>query len=246
MEINEKSFFEYIKCPLRYEFVKHNIDLGQDRTFKKLVYSAINYYYAAKTNGLKNNVGLLKKKWDNICEQNQDIINPKKVLEGWGLLYRTYEYIEDNNITFMDINTPYTIEIPGSKISLKGQLDPLIDKDNYIEIFITCFDKVVPDRLSIETKLKHTIDAYAIKDMFNKDVVINYYVPAQNKCIQAIRSNKDFIRLKTIITNVGKSIENNIIYPRETFMCSNCLARDICKSWTGSEGGEIEWAKEYI
>lgn len=62
MEINEKSFFEYIKCPLRYEFVKQNINLGQDRTFKKLVYSAINYYYAAKTNGLKNNVGLLKKK----------------------------------------------------------------------------------------------------------------------------------------------------------------------------------------
>ena len=46
--------------------------------------------------------------------------------------------------------------------------------------------------------------------------------------------------------SLGKSIENNIIYPRETFMCSNCLARDICKSWTGSEGGEIEWAKEYI
>lgn len=245
MEINEKDFFEYIKCPLRYEFIKNNIDLGQDRTFKRLVTSAINYYYSAKTNRSVNSVNLLKKKWDNICEQNQDIINPKKVLEGWGLLYRTYEYINNNNIEFMALNVPYTIEIPGSKLSLKGILDPLIDKGDYIEIFVTCFDKVMPDRLTIESKLKHTIDAYAIKDMFKKDVVINYYVPAQNKCIQAIRTSQDFIRLKTIITNISKALENNIIYPRETFMCSNCLARDICKSWTG-KGGEIEWTKEYI
>ena len=235
MELREKEFFEYIKCPLRYQFVKNNIDVGSDRTFKKLVYSAIISYYSAKTNGMKADANTLKRKWDSICEQNQDILNPKKVLEGWGLLYKTYEYIKNNNIEFTDINTAYSIEVPGSKINLIGQLDPIIDKGDYIEIFITCFDKVAPDMVTIETRLKHTIDAYAIKNMFKKDVVINYYIPALNKTIQTIRGTKDFNRLEGIITNVSKAINSNIIYPRETFMCTSCLARDLCKAWSNNK-----------
>lgn len=239
MVLKEKELFEYIKCPLRYQFIKNNLDLGTDRTFKKLAYSAINHYYAAKTNGMKADSNTIKRKWDSLCANNSDILNPKKTLDGWGMLYRTYEYIENNNINFMDINVPYKIEIPGTKIELIGQLDPIIDNGDHIEIFITCFDKVMPDRVDIDTRLKHTIDAYAIKKMFNKDVVINYYVPAQGKCIQTLRSNNDFQRLESIIENVGKAISCNIIYPRETFLCSSCLARDLCKSWVGDyKGGE--------
>ena len=114
-------------------------------------------------------------------------------------------------------------------------LDPFIIKDDYIEIFITSFDKQMPERIDIETKLKHTIDAYIIKKLYNKDVVINYYVPAQGKTIQTLRSTHDFEKFESIIKNVGKAISNNIIYPRETFMCSSCVARPICKSWTGQE-----------
>ncbi len=238
MIIKERDFFEYIKCPLRYEFSKNGLNLGSDKTFKKIVYSVINHYYAARTNGMKADANTIKRKWDSVCSQNQDIINPKKVLEGWGMLYRTYEYIENNNIRFMDINVPYTLEIPGTKLCITGQLDPIIDKGDHIEIFITCFDKVIPDRLTIDSLLKHTIHAYAIKKMFNKDVVINYYVPAQGKCVQTLRANKDFKRLESIVENVGKAINSNIIYPRETFLCSQCLAQDLCKAWTGNYGGE--------
>ena len=235
MDITEKEFFEYIKCPLRYQFIHNGLDIGQDKTFKKLAYSAINHYYAAKTNGMKADANTLKRKWDSICSQNQDILNPKKVLEGWGLLYRTYEYINYENIQFMDINMPYVIEIPGTKISISGQLDPLIDKGDHIEIFITCFDKSMPDRITIDTLLKHTLHAYAIKKTFNKDVVINYYVPSQGKCVQTLRASKDFKRLENIIKNVGRALNENIIYPRETFFCTSCLAREICKAWDGGE-----------
>lgn len=237
MDITEREFFEYIKCPMRYEFIRKGINIGQDKTFKKMVYSAINHYYAAKTNGMKADANTLKRKWDNICSQNSDALSPKKVLEGWGLLYRVYEYIKYEEIKFMDINMPYTLEIPGTQISISGQLDPLIDKGDYIEIFITAFDRVMPERLTIDTLLKHTVHALAIKQMFNKDVVINYYVPSQGKCIQTIRGTKDFNRLEHIVKNIGKSINENIIYPRETFFCTSCLAREICKAW---DWGEID------
>lgn len=238
MELKEKDFFEYIKCPLRYKFSKANISLGSERSFKNLAYSAINSYYSARTNGLKADSTSLKKKWDQtIASQNTDILTPKKILEGWGMLYRTYEYIENNKIQFMDINMPYKIDIPGTKICLTGQLDPLIDKGDHIEIFITSFEKAMPDRTTIDSKLKHTIDAYVIKELFKKDVVINYYVPALGRTMQTLRSTKDFERLESVISNVSKALENDIIYPRETFLCKSCLGRDLCKSWTGN-GGE--------
>ena len=88
----------------------------------------------------------------------------------------------------------------------------------------------MPERLDIDTKLKHTIDAYVIKKLYNKDVVINYYVPAQGKTIQTLRSTNDFKKFESIVKNVGKAINANIIYPRETFMCSTCVARPICKA----------------
>ena len=71
--------------------------------------------------------------------------------------------------------------------------------------------------------------------MFNKDCVITYYVPAQGKTIETLRSTQDFQRLESIIKMVGKSISANIIYPRETLMCSSCVARPLCKALTGQE-----------
>lgn len=235
MELKEQELFEYLKCPLRYQFTKKGIDLGSDKTFKKLTYSVINHYFAAKTNGLKADSNTIKRKWDLVCEENSYLLTPKKILEGWGMLYRTYEYVTNNNYKFMDINMPYKIEVPGTKISLIGQLAPMIDKGSYIELFIVSFDKVMPDRVTIDMMLKHTIDAYAIRKMFKKDVVITYYVPAQGKTIQTLRSTRDFKRLESILKYVGMSLDSNIIYPRETFLCSSCLARDLCKSWTGNE-----------
>lgn len=109
-------------------------------------------------------------------------------------------------------------------------MDPFIIKDNYVEIFITSFDKQMPERLDIDTKLKHTIDAYVIKQLYNKNTVINYYVPSQGKTIQTLRSTDDFKKLESIIKNVGAAINANIIYPRGTFMCNSCMARPLCKA----------------
>ena len=235
MVLKEKELFEYIYCPLRYKLLTNGNTFDEQKSFKKLCYEAINSYYNAKTNGLKADANTLKRKWDSIASNNTSILNPKKVLDGWGLLYRAYEYIDLYNVNFTAVNYSYNIEIPETGVCLSGVLDPFIIRDNYVEIFITCFDKQMPERLDIDTKLKHTIDAYVIKKLYNKDVVINYYVPAQGKTIQTLRSTNDFKKFESIVKNVGKAINANIIYPRETFMCSTCVARPICKAWTGQE-----------
>lgn len=237
MEIKEKELFEYIKCPIRYELIHKGNILNDKKTFKTMCYEAINSYINATVNDMKADATTLKRKWDSIAQSgiNDGILTPKKVLDGWGMIYRTYEYIKNNNITFLDVNTTYNLEFPNAKASLIGTLPPLIDKGDYIEIFIICFDRQIPDRLELDSKLKHTIDSYAIKKMFNKEVIITYYIPAINDTLTTLRNSKDYIRLNNIIYNVSKSIEQDIIFPRENFLCNSCVARHLCKSWTGEK-----------
>lgn len=234
MELKEQEFFEYIKCPIRYEIIHKGNTLGEQKTIKKICYEAINYYINATVNGMKADYNTFSKKWDVLARDNA-ILGNKKILEGWGLAYRTFEYIDLYQIKFLDANTSYKIEIPGTGVCLTGVLNPLIDRGDYIEVFVPCFDKQMPERIDLDTKLKHTIEAYAIKEMFKKDTVITYYVPAQGKTIETIRGEQDFLKLESILKMIGKAINANIIYPRETFMCGSCVARPICKSWTGQE-----------
>lgn len=235
MEIKEREFFEYLKCPLRYHLVKKGHTLDSNKTFKDLCYEAVNSNINARCNGMKADANTLKRKWDTLARENIDSIGIKKVTDGWGLVYRTYEYIELFNIKFLDTNTSYKLEIPGTGVCLTGVLNPIIDRGTYIEVFIPHFNRSLPERIEIDTKLKHTIDAYAIKQMFKKDAVFTYYSPATGKTIETIRSTRDFKKLESMLTMVSKAINANIIYPRETFMCSSCVAREICKSWTGQE-----------
>lgn len=235
MEIKERELFEYLKCPLRYYLVKKGHTLENNKTFKDLCYEAVNSNINARCNGMKADANTLKRKWDTLARENIDSIGIKKVTDGWGLVYRTYEYIELFNIKFLDTNTSYKLEIPGTGVCLTGVLNPLIDRGDYIEVFVPCFDRTMPDRTTIDTKLKYTIQALAIKQMFKKDCIITYYLPSQGKTIETLRSTQDFKKLESILKMIGKSISSNIIYPRENFLCSSCVARPICKSWTGIE-----------
>lgn len=241
MEIKERELFEYIKCPIRYQLIHKGNILNDKKTFKNMCYETINSYINASLNDMKADVVSLKKKWDTIAQNgvNDGILTPKKVLDGWGLIYRTYEYIKYNNINFLDVNTTYNLEFPEAKASLTGILPPLIDKGSHIEIFVVCFDKQIPDRLEIDSKLKHTIDAYAIKKMFKKDTVITYYIPSYNDTLITLRNSKDFKKLDNIIYNISKCMQQDIIYPRENFLCNTCAARHLCKSWTGAKEKEV-------
>lgn len=235
MLLKERELFEYIKCPLRYQLIAKGNQLEDNKTFKQLCYEAINSYLNAKQVGMPANANTLKRKWDSLAKENPMILNPKKTLEGWGLIYRTLEHIELFDIKFMAINASYSLELEGTGVCLTGVFNPLIDKGTHIEVFIPCYDKQMPERADIDVKLKHSIEALAIKKMYGKEAEFTYYVPSQNKTIETLRSTDDFNRLETIVKSVGQAIQMNIIYPRDTFMCSSCVAKPICKSWTGKE-----------
>lgn len=226
--ISEQKLFEYINCPLRYSFICNGFK-STDSTFNKKVYGVVKSLYLSTLDKTYSTVKPMQNKWDKICEQEQ--MNPKKALEGLGHIISAFNYIDRNRITFSDVDSHYTLEVPGSKIIVQGQLDPFIDKGDHIEVIISHFGKKQPDIADINKKLKHTIDAYVLKKKYNKDVIFKYVCFTTGNEYITLRNTRDFNRLEKIITEVGKAINDNIIYPRETFMCSSCCYLDLCGAW---------------
>lgn len=239
MILTESNLMEYIKCPVKY-FLSKRSKQSEIETFNSLVHETYNSYISKVSNlNVKDDSTLMQKKWDNTCQKNRNIITDKKVIEGWGLLFSAYNYLSQNEIKFVDTSLPYRIEIEGSKMTLVGNLDPFIDRGDIIEFLIPSFSKTMPDRTFIDMKLKHTIDAYAIKEMFNKSSVFKYHSFYFNKDIYTFRDDMSFNRLKKIITNVGTAIENDLIYPSESHACSTCMYRGLCKAW-GTINDEVK------
>lgn len=228
MKISEKLLFEYISCPIAYDYMKQGIS-KKSISFNKMIYSVVKNLYLSTLDETYRSINFLKQKWDKIAMDNQ--LTPKKTLEGWGGIINAYNYVINNNIKFTNVMESYELEIPGSKISIIGQLDPYIDKGTHIEIFISHFGKKQPDIADINKKLKHTIDSYILNKRYKKDVIIKYHCFTTGCVYTSLRNSRDYNRMEKIISNIGKGLENNIIYPRETFMCGSCEYIDLCAIW---------------
>lgn len=228
MRISEQQLFEYINCPLAYDFLRRGFK-NNNMSTNKMIYSVVKNLYLSTLDETYKSINPLKQKWDKIAMDNQ--LAPKKILEGWGGIINAYNYITDENIKFTNVMESYELELPGSKVSIVGQLDPYIDKGTHIEIFISHFGKKQPDLADIDKKLKHTIDAYILQKRYNKEVIIKYHCFTTGNVYTSLRNSRDFQRMKCIVDNIGKALENNIVFPRETFICSSCSYVDLCRMW---------------
>lgn len=228
LTISEQKFFEYMYCPMRYDFICKGFN-PTDTTLNKQIYSVVKNLYISTLDKTYSTITPLKTKWDKIAADQQ--LESKRVLEGWGNIINAYNYVTQTKSKFSDVDHSYSLEIPGSKLIIQGQVDPFIDKGSHMEVFISHFGKKQPDKADIDKKLKHTIDAYILKKQYGKDTVFKYHCFTTGKEYITTRSTRDFNRLETIVTQVGKALDNDIIYPRETFMCNSCCFLDMCKQW---------------
>ena len=236
MLIKEADLLNFISCPIKYLVYKGN-KIHEPATYNKLLHEVykwvIDTYNYEGINGLDAKI---KKKWDKTCLQNQDIIVPKKVIEGWGMLYRVYEQLRDKHVEILDVNIPYHIEMPSTSYAVEGQIDMMAKYGDDIEILVPSFSNRMPESYLIDNNIKHSLDAYAIKTIFNKDTFITYHNYNVNKDKYSGRFKKDFNKLELIVKNVGTCIENNLLYPCTGYHCANCMARGFCS----------EWGKDYI
>ena len=237
MKISEKDFLNYIKCPLYYKLEANGYDLHKD-SYNSYLHQVADQYLNRLSNvkilGEFNQEKYIKKLWDKICMENQHIILPKQCVQGWGYLYRMIEFFNRPGIELLDTNITYVIAPQNSKHTLTGSLNPIIKQDDFYTTIVVSFSDRLPESYVLDMNLKHTIDAYALNELI-PDVqhVTTYHSFRSGAEKDTLRFGNQFKRLDNIIETIGTCIEQDLIYPRNSFGCSTCSMRGICDKWIG-------------
>lgn len=239
MLLSEKDFLNYIKCPLYYKLESNGHDLRRE-TYKTFLHDTADKYIkrvgSTKLLGNFDHEHFIKKHWDKVCMENQNIITPKQCIQGWGYLYRILEFINVTGVEVLDPEITYMIEPEGTKHALTGTLDPIIKQGDFYTTLVISFSDTLPENYVMDMNLKHTIDAYALNQFIpNIQHCITYHSFKSGAEKDTLRFSQHFKRLEYILEVVGNCIEQDLIYPRNSFSCSTCSLRGVCDQWIGGD-----------
>ena len=162
------------------------------------------------------------------------------------MLYKIIEYFKNPNIVLLDTSITYLLSPEGSPYSLTGILDPILKQDDFYTTFIISFSDRLPESYVLDMNLKHTIDAYALNQLIpNVQHVTTYHSFKSGAEKDTLRFSNQFTRLENILNTVGTCIEQDLIYPRNSFGCSTCQMRGLCDQWIGNKikrpgGGQFD------
>lgn len=235
IEITEEQLFDYMNCPVRYaiKYGKNHIKVPPQVTFPKLLNQVVYGFCQSLKDGIVLPPDKIKRKWDTVCKNHPDKITQDKIREGFGALYRFYEYAEENQILVADIGSPYILRVKDGDDTYiyNGTLGIILsNKDGEPENFKTDFSSRFPEQSKLDMNLKTTLDHVGFYELYN--------LPLSGTRVHHVKKSRDFYttrdipsstkRVRTIIANVCKSIRHNIWYPHETPLCSSCEVRDFC------------------
>lgn len=229
-QITEQQLFDYINCPTLFD-LKYNkkFQVNDVLTIKNLLYKTSVSYFTYLIMDRHPTLDMLKRKWDTVCEKNEDRFSQDKLLDGMGLLHQFYLWAENENFNVLDLNTKYTIQL--KEAEMNGLSGLFISHDNMIELLVPDFSTRQPEQIYIDLKLKYSIDAYIFYRLHNKMISgIRVHHVKSNKDYLSVRTFDDYLRVETTINNVAKGIKQNAFYPREVG-CHYCDAVSYCKGW---------------
>lgn len=238
MIISEEHFFDYIDCPTKYE-LKHinKVEITENKSVPKLLSSVVNYFFFSVYNGKIPSMEALKNRWDKICEKNIDYIDPKKNLEGIGLIVKLYNYAKDKRLVVLSHGNTYSIDTD-NKNKLVGSLsNPIVSLENGgMEMLVPYLGSKIPKSVELDTKLKFTIDSIGFERLNNERLDgINILLVNKMREYNTTRNHLDEKRLHYAIDGVCNGIENKVFYPRESVFCNYCSARSLCRFWNGNK-----------
>lgn len=235
MIINERQFYDYMECPTKYELKHiHNLQIDEPKSVTRLLQPVVNYFFMSIFNSKIPSVESLKSRWDKICEENVDYIDPKKNIRGIGTIINLYKYAQNNKLAVIDIGSPYTITTDNNNKMIGNLSNPIVTSNGHLELFVPYLSNKYPKDIELSTKLKFTIESRGFEEANNERLSgIHILMVNKLKEYETTRNYMDYERLNYAIDGVCKGIENEVFYPRESAFCDSCNARAFCRYWKG-------------
>lgn len=243
MEITVADLYDFKACPLRFKFMKIDKvcnELTTNDGIREALQSVINYYYFHLQQGQQLPLSALKEKFSSIWHGNLDLYDiyipdkrnkRKKELESIGMLNNFY--MKQRNEPDLVIASNLDFRIPfGTNFFVKGNIQAIRETSAGIEIVVYKMGKHKYDEFWQKTDMGLTLMAMAYESMFKQEVdSIAVHVLSSGQVHHIHRKKEDYKRLVKTIRMVRESIEKKWLYPRETYACEKCPARDLCMEW---------------
>ncbi|MCY8577086.1 PD-(D/E)XK nuclease family protein [Bacillus haynesii] len=243
MEITVADLYDFKVCPLRFKFMKIDKvcnELTTNDGIREALQSVINYYYFHLQQGQQLPLSALKEKFSSIWHGNLDLYDiyipdkrnkRKKELEAIGMLNNFY--MKQRNEPDLVIASNLDFRIPfGTDFFVKGNIPAIRETSAGIEIVVYKMGKHKYDEFWQKTDMGLTLMAMAYESMFKQEVdSIAVHVLSSGQVHHIHRKKEDYKRLVKTIRMVRESIEKKWLYPRETYACEKCPARDLCMEW---------------
>lgn len=232
MDVTEQQLFDFINCPVLYD-IKHNKQLPLEESvgFQDIMRKVSRFFYLKLSLGEVPSLAELKRKLDTAFKPYAGVIDDKLLIKAMQYLVKLYEWAKEEQLVVVDIDSPYAITSGHHKLEgISGIF--VAGKNDRDELLITSFSDKLPQEDLNTLKLKYTIDAYAYRLKYGKDIGgIRIHSVKYNKDLFTYRKNSDYERLFSTIRSVGVSLEQDLYYTRDYFGCANCPARNLCKYW---------------
>ncbi len=156
-------------------------------------------------------------------------------LRGWSILSKFHRTNQGKPGTPVAIDMDYRVNVGNSTVGGAIDLARVVEQPmgRKIELLILSSQRSTPTDFEIRNDLKGTFQTYAFRKLFEEeeDSIIYYHLEKGNK-VKTLRTDKDFKRAEAILSNVVKSIEEEIYFPRHTFFCHTCYYDKYCEQWT--------------
>lgn len=243
MELTVSDLYDFKSCPLRFKYTKIDKvckEITTNDGIRESLQSVLNYYYFHLQGGVQTPLSELKEKFSSIWYGNIDIYDiyiggkpeqRKKELEAIGMLnmfYRQQEYTPDYVLASnLDFRVPF-----GGDLFVRGTIPVVRDTPRGVEIAVHKMGKHKYDEFWQKTDMGLTLIAMAYQSMFKQQInSIAVHSLHDGKIHYVQRKSSDYKRLIKTVNMVKESIEKGWLYPRETFACDKCPAKNLCMEW---------------
>lgn len=234
MLLNEKAFFNYIYCPIMFH-VEQKMSLNGEKTSnnKKDVLNTIDYFYSGILDGKLRTYKEIEKKF----YASQEALKKEDLISEWEKVISIIEWSKEEKIMIGDLNKPYCYTTEKDN-KINGIINYIIINQNK-HIMLLYFDLSSKrlDKSYLSRKLKYTLDYFGFEKAYGKKPdFIKIHSVKYNEDYVFYKTEDDRARLNLTIDQVCHCIEEQITFPRESYLCKTCNYSSYCTYW--NKGGE--------
>lgn len=204
---------------------------GRLPTLRQLRDKWANYYYSIFEDDKKTKDNFLLARTGTDLQRTRQILN-----RGMEAIYAFYAENKDKPGIPIAVNYPFRIALADDLI-LTGEFElirEVTDEDNrkFVEIvdFKTSNNKTdASSGFFLRHDLRATAMFHAFQELFQSapDRFVFDYI-GTDKQLSLYRDENEIRRLKSVLKGVSNGIQNEIFYPRQSFMCKSCTMMNYC------------------